>query len=158
MSDEIVKKDGLGSALIKVSDSLANGDLEGLANGYLDLGVWAARLDHVTELAKAALKKAALAEGSSTTGASKSLQVGGMIITVKPQNNDETLEPGKLLAKLMAYKIDPSQGMDATVSWKPNPDKIKKLVDKGLLSAQDLADCRAERKWALQKPKKVDNE
>ncbi len=153
--DDLVKKDEVAATLMKVGDALRDGDVNQLAAGYIDLVTWYDRLDKVVEMSKAALKKAALAQGEQTSASgTRQLRVGDAVIIVKAQNSELSLDEDKVQGKLMGKGIPNDKGMNATIVWKPDLQKLKILVAEGLLTEQDLIDCRAERKWALQKPKR----
>lgn len=82
----------------------------------------------------------------------KEAESGGYLLQAIPTRTG--IDPKKLEALLRRKRLDVESGMDATITFKVNEDKLARLVASGQLSEQDREACRYERAYrvSVQKP------
>lgn len=75
----------------------------------------------------------------TTEKGSVAADVGGFTVTAIPTRTG--IDPKKLETLLRRKGIDVEAGMDATVAYKVNPEKVAKLLESGRLHEQDREAC-----------------
>lgn len=90
-------------------------------------------------------------KGSKKTDkGSLELEAGGWSIVMQPYRTG--LDPKKLEGVLRAKGIDPAKWMTQTISYAVNTDKARQLLDKKILSADDVENCQFNESWTVKTP------
>jgi hypothetical protein len=115
-----------------------------------------ANLKDLEKTAKAQLLQYVRETGTRITEAgSLRATAGGYSIEATVRNSG--YDPDKVQMLLRAKGLDVASGCDATVSYKPNPDKLSALVDGGRLTALEVENTRHSIEYNLKRPVKVDD-
>lgn len=157
MSDELVKAEQqYVTVASRVQEALQTRDPEKLTVTYQSLDEVIFKLSSYRDLLKAALKEAVLQHGTETSDrGSRELVAGGYRVPLRAASAAGALDPAKVEGKLRAKGLDIGDGMNATVTWKPDHAKLVRLMLAGKWTEQDSKDCEVPRKWALYPPEKV---
>ncbi len=93
-------------------------------------------------------------DGQQTTDkGSMEAQVGGWKLSMSPTRTG--IDPKKLEARLRSKQVDPAKYMRQTISYAIDEDKLNSLIDKRVMSNDELVDCRYEESWTVRTPTKT---
>lgn len=105
----------------------------------------------VTDIVKSMkdrVKALVLIKGEVTTEkGSRQLNTDGTLLEIRPHKTG--LDPKKVEALLRAKGKNPSEFMDAVISYKVNTEKLQGAR----FTEQELQNCQVDLNWAVQRPK-----
>lgn len=144
-------------SLQAIAEVLSHGELLPAAatNVYGQLKQIEDAVKDMTSMARDRLLAFIREEGVKVTeSGSLRAQFGGFEIEAKVRNTG--FDPKKVQILLRQKGMGPEAGMDATITYKPNADKLNTLVRQAYLTAVELEACRFDVEYNLQRPTRVE--
>lgn len=159
--DALALPDAFRALAEHVKDALVSKEPAKLAEAHRILDALDDKLKRMSGMVKTELKLHIQAHGTPVGDkGSKELEVAGYKYPLRSMVAAGTLDDRKVEAKLRAKGISVESGMNATVSYRANREKLRLLSGegRGVWTPQDFKDCEVDQKWALYPPEKVTND
>lgn len=119
------------------------------------------KIEHLVEDAREMLRQRALlyltANGEKVTDkGTTEAKLSGYIVRAIPMRTGT--DPKKLEQTLRMKKLNPEHWMQMTVTFKTDEKKLKMLIDRGDITAQDMEACAYDKTYRLEVKKGMNDE
>jgi hypothetical protein len=127
---------------------------EVLSQVFDTLKEWSSNISDLEKNARTRLLEAIQEKGEVKTEAgSKTLEVGGWLLELRPQRGGYNAK--KVEALIRAKGLEPKRYMVQEVIYKLDTELLNQAVAQAALTPAELETCKDEQTFALQRPKRV---